>query len=1372
MHIARRFRGMVAVGLLLTIASTATAKYSGGTGEPNDPYQIATAGDLIALGETPADYDKHFILTADIDLDPNLPARKIFDKAVIASDINDATPGFEGTPFTGVFDGCGRTISHLTIKGKDCVGLFGCLVWPAEVRNLGVVEADITGSKGVGGLVGYNGEEEGWRRNSGGVVTQCYSTGTVGGSFWVGGLVGSNDYGEVTGCYSTGTVGGSFGIGGLVGGNDYGEVTGCYSTGTVSGKSRVGGLMGSNFYEEDWASVAQCYSTAAVSGTESVGGLLGRNDGCVMDCYSTGIVSGTSYIGGLVGYHDYGSITKCYSSGAVSGSLSVGGLVGRDYCGTLGQCYSVGGVSGMENVGGLVGSNYQGQVIASFWDTQTSGQTGSAGGIGKTTAEMQSAPTFLDAGWDFVGETANGTEDIWRIAEGLGYPHLSWEKYSGGTGEPNDPYQIATAADLIALGETPVDYDKHFVLTADIDLDPKLPGRKVFDKAVIAPITINDWGRGRDATGTPFTGVFDGHGHTISHLTIKGKDYVGLFGCLLWPAEVRNLGVVDVDITGSAGVGGLVGYNGVYSGEGYAGGGVVTQCHSSGVVSGHSYVGGVVGRNFNDEVDSVTVSYSSAAVNGTDSVGGLVGSNEGRVIHCYSTGVVSGKNQVGGLVGHNYYGFVSQCFSSGPVSGTGDCVGGLVGYNSGGNVVQCYSTGAVSGTEYIGGLVGSNNQGRVVACFWDIQTSGQATSAGGTGKTTAQMRDPNTFVAAGWDLVGQPDGPHDIWGRPEGGGYPIFWWQLPVGYGLPAFSGGGGEANDPYLISTPEELNRIGHNPRLMNSHFKLTGDIDLAGVDFCTIGDYDYGWYNGVFDGNGKTVKNLRNHLFDCADGLIKDLRLLDPNCIYSPIEENYGTITSCSVQGGNTGGGLVGNNWGTVIQCYSMAVVVSADRGAVGGLVRYNGGTVTQCYSTGAVSGGQVSVGGLVGYNSGTVSHCYSTGPVSGKSAVGGLVGTNGSSWEPGYVACCYSTGPVIGTGYDVGGLVGANRGSATVSQCLWDIQTSGQSTSSGGTGKTTAEMQTAKTFLDAGWDFVGEAANGTEDIWWIDEGKDYPRLSWQGPAGMVFVDIPAGMFLMGDHDGVGGDDERPVHTVTLDGFQMSKYETTNAQYAQYLNATMAGGLIQVVNGVVYASSDSNQAEPYCDTYSASSYSQIEYSQGRFTVRSRDGKAMSDHPVVSVSWYGAKAFCDYYEYRLPTEAEWEYAARGGYHDPYYRYPWGGNTIDCSKANYWDDSGFRNPCNPLNLGSEPYTSAVGYYGPQGAYGLCDMSGNVWEWCQDWWGYYSAGSESNPTGPAAGGSRVLRGGSWGNDDDYCRVAYRYGSSLGIRFHLNGFRVCR
>jgi sulfatase modifying factor 1 len=292
--------------------------------------------------------------------------------------------------------------------------------------------------------------------------------------------------------------------------------------------------------------------------------------------------------------------------------------------------------------------------------------------------------------------------------------------------------------------------------------------------------------------------------------------------------------------------------------------------------------------------------------------------------------------------------------------------------------------------------------------------------------------------------------------------------------------------------------------------------------------------------------------------------------------------------------------------------------------------------------------------------------------------------------------------------------------------------------------------------------------EDAAWIDE-VTIPEPN--RPAGIVLVKIPGGTFEMGNHEGSGDADERPVHTVTLRSFQMSKYETTNAQYAAYLNAALARGLIQVVKGVVYAATDGNLAEPYFDT-SVNIYSQIEYSQYKFSVLSRDGKSMADHPVVQVSWYGARAFCDYYGYRLPTEAEWEYAARGGYHEPYYQYPWDSNSIDCRKANYKDAK--SDYCNPLGLTSYPYTSPVGYCGPQGAYGLCDMAGNAWEYCQDWYDatYYSSSPASNPAGPVSGTARVFRGGSWTEDGASCRVANRYWHAPASRNWGGGFRVCR
>jgi len=105
----------------------------------------------------------------------------------------------------------------------------------------------------------------------------------------------------------------------------------------------------------------------------------------------------------------------------------VGGLVGESWFGRLNQCYSAGRVIGYGYVGGLVGRGISGNATASFWDAQTSGQTKSGGGTGKTTAQMQMAQTFLDAGWDFAGETANGGDDLWWINEGQGYPHLWWE---------------------------------------------------------------------------------------------------------------------------------------------------------------------------------------------------------------------------------------------------------------------------------------------------------------------------------------------------------------------------------------------------------------------------------------------------------------------------------------------------------------------------------------------------------------------------------------------------------------------------------------------------------------------------------------------------------------------------------------------------------------------------------------------------------------------------------------------------------------------------------------------------------------------------------------------------------------------------------
>ena len=187
-----------------------------GEGTEQSPYLIHNAQELNLLSLFPCDWDKHFRLMADIDLDPNLPGGKVFDRAVIAADTDPVRSDFQGTAFTGVLDGNGHMISHLTIVGGSDLGLFGCL--SGEIKNLGAVDVNITGSEGpVGGIVG----------STSGSMTNCYSTGVVRGGSCVGGLVGSN------GSYSYSVRSGS--------------VTQCYSTAAVSGWDWVGGLVGWNW---------------------------------------------------------------------------------------------------------------------------------------------------------------------------------------------------------------------------------------------------------------------------------------------------------------------------------------------------------------------------------------------------------------------------------------------------------------------------------------------------------------------------------------------------------------------------------------------------------------------------------------------------------------------------------------------------------------------------------------------------------------------------------------------------------------------------------------------------------------------------------------------------------------------------------------------------------------------------------------------------------------------------------------------------------------------------------------------------------------------------------------------------------------------
>jgi hypothetical protein len=331
--------------------------------------------------------------------------------------------------------------------------------------------------------------------------------------------------------------------------------------------------------------------------------------------------------------------------------------------------------------------------------------------------------------------------------------------FAGGSGTEGDPYQIA---DWYQLHNVRNYLDSHFILVNNLN-------STTAGYAELASPTANQ-GKGWQPIGTSddsFNGTVDGQGYEIKNLYINRTDeaFVGLFGWAGEGSTVRNLGVTGADITGEGVIGGLVGNNE---------GGTVSNSYSSGNVTGNLTVGGLVGWNSN----IVSNSYSTGSVTGNLAVGGLVGAGNGTVSNSYSIGSVTGDLTVGGLVGWNS-GNVSNSYATGSVTGN-STVGGLVGYVYSGTVSNSYSTGSVTGNSTVGGLVGYSD-GTVSNSFWDTETSGQGTSAGGTGENTTQMKDITTFSGATWDIVAVANsGTRNtgyIWNIVDDATYPFLSWQ-------------------------------------------------------------------------------------------------------------------------------------------------------------------------------------------------------------------------------------------------------------------------------------------------------------------------------------------------------------------------------------------------------------------------------------------------------------------------------------------------------------------------------------------------------------------------------------------------------------------
>ncbi len=392
---------VVILCLLITgwmYSQQAWGQYDDGDGSAEFPFQIAEPNQLIYMSEHPEDWDKCFILTADINM--NLADPNAFTTALIAPDIDNGTSGFQGTEFTGTFNGNSHIVHNLTIDtndaGNDYLGMFGQTGPTSQMLNLGLENVNITcgdNSSNLGGICGYNsgdisncyvtgsftgsvrsGVFGGLCGTNSGDITNCHTAGSITGgrtSGPLGGLCGKNEEGTITNCYTTVSVSSgrsSDNLGGLCGVIEGGCISNCYATGSISCEhdaNQIGGLCGINM---TGGIITNCYSSGSVIGgdvSEKIGGLCGINsNGIINECYSAGYITGgysSQYLGGLCGYNS-DDITNCYATSSVASENNaryLGGLCGKNI-GEITYCYAKGSVTGENSsayLGGLCGEN-------------------------------------------------------------------------------------------------------------------------------------------------------------------------------------------------------------------------------------------------------------------------------------------------------------------------------------------------------------------------------------------------------------------------------------------------------------------------------------------------------------------------------------------------------------------------------------------------------------------------------------------------------------------------------------------------------------------------------------------------------------------------------------------------------------------------------------------------------------------------------------------------------------------------------------------------------------------------------------------------------------------------------------------------------
>ncbi|MFA5220370.1 MAG: GLUG motif-containing protein [Bacilli bacterium] len=820
--------------------------HSGGHGSVDDPYLISNPTQLNAihfLSRWGTNF--HYKLVENIDLDGIYSMGEGWEPI-----------GHTEVPFTGSFDGDGHTISNLCINRQyqNGIGLFGSIAQYSEIRNVGLINVDITGRHYVGGLVA----------NNEGIITNSYVTGKVSGVTYVGGIIAQN-INSITDSYFDGIVSQVKGhesdelycAGGLIGYNyEEGLISECYSLGTVQSEGNgIGGFVGKNF-----GLITDSHAISSVTGYNEVGGMIGYNEGIVNNSYGDCSVTGGYWVGGLVGsnYDVNAFITNSYFTGTVSATLSfIGGLVGENCGGTISKCYTdnVTVFSTEYYVGGLVGVNI-GFITLSYSTGDVTGRNYVGGLVGASHINLSGSGEIL--------EEINSSYSICTV-EGemyvgglVGYNEISiFGSFAKGDviGMENDVVYYTYAGGLVGYNIGKVTDSYAWGDVFGHDMIGGLIGYNEADILNCYEIGLvtgeNNTGGliGFNLSGNEIIGSFwnnntsgqdssDG-GTSVGSVTMKQKvtyvnenwDFNIIWGIktsenegypfLRWQIDNEFAGgngteedpylilttdhldnvrkhldkyfrqIADLDLSGYRSVSGWLPigmstapFTGSYDGNGYtienlfinqvgewnnrfpaglfgytgAEAEILDLTIENVDITGCYYVGSLVGNN-SGKIYNVNI---SGNVTGEWDTGGLVGFNSGLITECYFFGDVRGNNIVeygdwtGGLVGYNSGGIISRCQSYVRLFSEGKYTGGLVGENLNcGIITESCSGGDITGGSYIGGLVGDNS-GEITNCYSICMVIGLSYVGGLVGGNSGPIS--NSFSN------GTVDGSYDVGG--------------------------------------------------------------------------------------------------------------------------------------------------------------------------------------------------------------------------------------------------------------------------------------------------------------------------------------------------------------------------------------------------------------------------------------------------------------------------------------------------------------------------------------------------------------------------------------------------------------------------------